>query len=805
MRKRNVAGWRAGLISRLRVASLFALGFLLPAGAAGETTPPPPSTDAYKPTDTYKSTSKPYVGTSKPYVGTSGSPSSTSASNATSAKAGGEGSLQAARTALQSKGLDPEKYISVKPDGSVSLEGNYMSQSLPGYEDAKSTLRSAGIDLAKVSVKDSLRNVSAADVARTTQEILRSRGIADPEKLVRVGANGALEYDRYNSLVSGVLGTAEAAMRFRTAVAPRFDPPPVAMNPIPPAVPGEVPAIVPPPAPGGISAPFGLKVDVVDGAARALVEKANGMNRSDNYSGAAPVYQQAIEKAKASGDLQAAAAAMVGLGMDQRKIDKRDESEGTYKTAIDLLQFMRASDDPAKQKTADRLLGMAEHGLAANDLVRGDAATALEHYRKSAEYYKEGGFDALVELSGDAPRIKQMEEKLKAAGKPIPKFEGIPDAKAYLAAVFGSESAAPPPATGQDPLAALVPPPATGAAGIPTALAGLYGFGVTKGGEGGKVITVTSLADSGPGSLRDALAKADAQGGNATIQFGVGGAINLKSTLNVQSPNVTIDGFSAPGNGITIHGDNVNQATIHVKTHDVIIQNLAVRNGYDLIRIQPATNGDKDSVHHIVLDHVSLTNSKDGAVDITQGAHDVTVQWSYIAGSGTPGQSGGGGASLVKYGTTNVSFLNNYFDKNLRRTMLADNAFVDFRNNIVKDWQQMGTQFVHGGSGNAVGNTYIMNPGAITGDNVSKSLYGYTSPGTVHFSDNAYIGTRPYATGQSTSSTPLSAPAVPTRSASDAAKWVLSYAGKFTGERDEVDLKYMSLPNYDALKAYKGN
>ena len=75
------------------------------------------------------------------------------------------------------------------------------------------------------------------------------------------------------------------------------------------------------------------------------------------------------------------------------------------------------------------------------------------------------------------------------------------------------------------------------------------GFGaVTQGGEGGKTIVVTNLSDSGPGSLREALAAQEPR----TIEFAVEGVIELESRIRVTSGQVTIDGSTALGNGITI-------------------------------------------------------------------------------------------------------------------------------------------------------------------------------------------------------------------------------------------------------------
>jgi hypothetical protein len=59
-------------------------------------------------------------------------------------------------------------------------------------------------------------------------------------------------------------------------------------------------------------------------------------------------------------------------------------------------------------------------------------------------------------------------------------------------------------------------------------------------------LTVTSLADSGPGTLRAAIQTADAsQSGNSTINFAVTGTIDLQSVLPDLANNISINGPGA--------------------------------------------------------------------------------------------------------------------------------------------------------------------------------------------------------------------------------------------------------------------
>src|SRR5436190_20204812 len=62
--------------------------------------------------------------------------------------------------------------------------------------------------------------------------------------------------------------------------------------------------------------------------------------------------------------------------------------------------------------------------------------------------------------------------------------------------------------------------------------------------------TVTTLADSGPGSLRDAIGLANAAGGADTINFTVVGTITLASQITI-SDDLTISGPGAANLTIT--------------------------------------------------------------------------------------------------------------------------------------------------------------------------------------------------------------------------------------------------------------
>ncbi|MDE6177943.1 MAG: polysaccharide lyase, partial [Duncaniella sp.] len=72
------------------------------------------------------------------------------------------------------------------------------------------------------------------------------------------------------------------------------------------------------------------------------------------------------------------------------------------------------------------------------------------------------------------------------------------------------------------------------------------GGAYTAGGRGGEVYVVTSLADSGPGTLREACEK----GGARIVVFNVAGVIRLSSPIHVRAPYISILGQTAPGDGV---------------------------------------------------------------------------------------------------------------------------------------------------------------------------------------------------------------------------------------------------------------
>jgi hypothetical protein len=117
-------------------------------------------------------------------------------------------------------------------------------------------------------------------------------------------------------------------------------------------------------------------------------------------------------------------------------------------------------------------------------------------------------------------------------------------------------------------------PEATRTSG-PKAFPTAAGFGqFARGGRGGAVYPVTTLADTGPGSLR-ACAEAS---GPRTCVFRVSGTIEVDDWIKVEQPYLTIAGQTSPG-GIAIKVRNSPNSPMLVQTHDVILRYLRLRPG----------------------------------------------------------------------------------------------------------------------------------------------------------------------------------------------------------------------------------
>lgn len=244
---------------------------------------------------------------------------------------------------------------------------------------------------------------------------------------------------------------------------------------------------------------------------------------------------------------------------------------------------------------------------------------------------------------------------------------------------------------------------------------GAEGFGTqTPGGRGGRVIVVTNLNDSGPGSLREAcMAK-----GPRIVVFGVGGTIRLNKVLRVTEPFITIAGQSAPGSGICLR-----DAGLSVETHDVVIRFIRVRIGASLNEEPGDQNpfeASGENCYNMVIDHCSFSWSVDENVGIVSGAHDSTFCYNIVsealAQPFTPTQIGKDRshsmALIMGNNPNHLSVYRNLIAHNNSRNPRIQGGTHDFINNVVYDWGFLTATFSRNPQVNFIGNYYKSGPGS---------------------------------------------------------------------------------------------
>ncbi len=211
-----------------------------------------------------------------------------------------------------------------------------------------------------------------------------------------------------------------------------------------------------------------------------------------------------------------------------------------------------------------------------------------------------------------------------------------------------------------------------------------YGRAAT-GGSGGEIVTLSSSADSGPGSLRSALAAA--AGRPVWIRFAKDMTIRLDQQIRVPS-NVTIDGrghrVTLLDYGVGIYG-----------SRNVVVTHLTIDGEFKTF--SQAINIANGS-HDVWIDHVDLSRFNDRLVDVKNGSTDVTISWSKF------------------HDHNKVMLLNNITSKNLfqfydrdagARVTLHHNYFVNvvqrnpraqfgtfhLYNNLLENWDFYGMSF----------------------------------------------------------------------------------------------------------------
>ncbi|HTR42854.1 MAG TPA: hypothetical protein VMH87_14670, partial [Pseudomonadales bacterium] len=237
------------------------------------------------------------------------------------------------------------------------------------------------------------------------------------------------------------------------------------------------------------------------------------------------------------------------------------------------------------------------------------------------------------------------------------------------------------------------------------------------GGRGGKVYVVTNLADSGPGTYREACESA----GPRIVVFNVAGVIHLEKPVWIEAPYITIDGHTAPGDGICIAGE-----TTFMDAHDIVVRYMRFRRGNtSVFDRQSGLCG--NPVGNIIIDHCSGSWGNDQTLDTYRHLYtpptggptlklptvNDTIQWTIVyEGLNLYNHAFGG-----DWGGRNSGFHHNLFACNTGRNPSVAMSFdFNFVNNVLFNWRH---RSVDGGDANSRFNiiSNYFKPGPATLDN----------------------------------------------------------------------------------------
>lgn len=275
------------------------------------------------------------------------------------------------------------------------------------------------------------------------------------------------------------------------------------------------------------------------------------------------------------------------------------------------------------------------------------------------------------------------------------------------------------------------------------------GGAFTPGGRGGKIFVVTSLADSGKGTLREACEAV----GMRTIVFNVSGIIQLKSPISVRAPYITIAGQTAPGDGICVAGES-----ILLDTHDIIIRHMRFRRGAtDVTRRDDALGG--NVIGNVIVDHCSVSWGIDENISLYRHqfqanqkskleklpAVNVTIQ-NTISSEGLDTYNHAFGSTI---GGLNSTFIRNLWANNISRNpSIGMYGSFNFVNNVLFNWWN---RSLDGGDYRSMFNIInnYFKPGPITPEDepiryrILKPESGYMEPktfGRAYVSGNFVVG-----------------------------------------------------------------
>lgn len=248
-------------------------------------------------------------------------------------------------------------------------------------------------------------------------------------------------------------------------------------------------------------------------------------------------------------------------------------------------------------------------------------------------------------------------------------------------------------------LSAAVMMAALGADAQLPAFPGAEGFGkYATGGRGGEIYHVTSLEDSGAGTLRDAVSKS-----GRIIVFDVAGDIVLKSPLVFKGGN-TVLGQTAPGEGVNVYGNRISFSG----ANNLIVRYMRFRegkNGPSGTDACGVANGE-----NMIFDHLSVFWGLDENFSVSWDnknirPRNITIQNTIIA-QGLQSHSCGG---LIQTIGGVTLYRNLYIENKTRNPKVKGlNQYV---NNVVYNWGNGGCYIQSDSEGDSwadIENNYFM-------------------------------------------------------------------------------------------------
>jgi hypothetical protein len=227
------------------------------------------------------------------------------------------------------------------------------------------------------------------------------------------------------------------------------------------------------------------------------------------------------------------------------------------------------------------------------------------------------------------------------------------------------------------------------------------GFGISTPAGSGRhldppkttVYKVTTLADSGPGSLRACVEQYVPR----VCVFEVSGVIELRRDLEVRDrPYLTIAGQTAPSPGIMIRGWSL----LIYNTHDVLVQHLRIRVGDDPVGPDVGNRDnmwigalDGMNTYNVVIDHCSFSWATDETVSVWDHWDDITFNHNLFAEAlnGLLHQEAGEpepsrhpmGPIAGGYNAGSISFIGNLFANQESRNPLIFGPRSVIANNVI--------------------------------------------------------------------------------------------------------------------------